>query len=85
MCIDEISQIHDIYERKLGYLETLALDYQDLEQKAVRTRQTPCGSNPAVESMSERVQYSIKILKEPCYQLPRALKDLRSSLEVVSL
>ncbi|KAL9597541.1 MAG: hypothetical protein Q9179_004228 [Wetmoreana sp. 5 TL-2023] len=81
--MDEITHIHDACEQKHGFLHTLLLDCQEVEEHAGELGDIILRADWARETMTQRVQYSIRTLEESCDRLPRFVKDLRSSLDVL--
>ncbi|KAL8732440.1 MAG: hypothetical protein Q9181_003960 [Wetmoreana brouardii] len=81
--MNEITQVHDVCEQKLGFLQPLLLDCQEVEERADELGSIILRADWARETMTERVQYSIRTLEESCDRLPRLVKDLRSSLDVL--
>jgi len=84
-CRDEISQIHDIFEQKLDFLKKLALHCRKMDTPLAESGSIGPSTSPSKETLIQRVDDAIEILLEPLDQLPRLLKDLTSSLNVVSL
>lgn len=84
-CMDEISQIHDICEQKSDFLRKLSLDCRETETPLAESGRRAPSTGPSKETLIQRVDDAIKILEEPVNQLPRLLKELKSSLDVVSL
>ncbi len=84
-CMDEISKIHDIFEQKLDFLKKLALHCRKMDTPLVESGSIGPSTGPSEETLIQKVDDAIEILQEPSDQLPRLLKDLTSSLNVVSL
>lgn len=83
--MDEISQIHDICKQKSDFLRKLALDCRETETPLAESGRRAPSTGLSKETLIQRVDDAIKILEEPLDQIPRLLKGLKSSLDVVSL
>lgn len=71
-CIDEISQIYDISEQKIKFLNTLR---EQLKSQIIET--------PRDLIMTHRIDWAIDSIRNDNENLPRLLHDLKSSLNVV--
>lgn len=83
-CMDEISQIHDLCEQRQEFLKRLASDCREMEMLVREPGRIAASTGPKKEWVIQDLENAIEILQKPLDQLPRLLKDLKSSLDVVS-
>lgn len=84
-CMDEISQIHDIFGHELDFLKQPAPHCWKMDTPLAETGSIGPSTSPSKETLIHRVDDAIAIRQEPLDQLPRLSKDLTSSLIVVRL
>ena len=78
--MNEISQIYEISEQKITYLEQLLDQWQSYERQAIANKEM----NPENEGdMARIIEATSSYIKDNHKHLPRLLNDLKSSLDVV--
>ena len=79
-CIDDVSQLQDILEQKKQLINDLKKDCTDLERilPAKESNQLP------LQSISGLVDSTLRIMNRENDRLGPMMRDLRSSLDVVS-
>lgn len=82
-CIDEVTTIGLILERKLELFKIMQIDIKKFETDDLRYRMAP--NNPGGEASSERLVWATQMVKfqHECFE--RLLIDLKQSLDAVSL
>ena len=94
-CMDEVSQIHSIAERKIDFLERLRQDCEVVEEDAEQPEEpvddynviaSPgLSADPHIRKlMIQRIDKAIQYIKANHERLPGTLNDLRNSLDDVS-
>lgn len=89
-CMDEVTQLHSIYEQKLDFLSKLRKDCEVIQnssgpdtfgdQNQASTTGNDCEPS---KTMTEQVDWAVDQLKANHEGLPRTLTDLRNSLDDV--
>ena len=79
--MNEISQIYEISEQKIRYLEQLLDQWQHYERQAIdKYEMVPMKEG----DMGRIIEATMSYIKDNHKHLPRLLNDLKSSLDVVS-
>ena len=81
-CIDELTTIRLILQRKLDLFKTMLDDINKFEIEDARARNLP--NNPGGETSSERLEWAIKLVKAQHECHVRLSTELKSSLDTVS-
>ena len=81
-CIDEITTIRLIQEKKLELFKIMKLDVKKFEAEDTRARKAP--DNPNGETSAERLVWAISMVKDQHECFERLLLDLKHSMDAVS-
>ena len=81
-CIDEITTIRLIQQRKVELFRVMQADMKQFEADDLRFRRAP--DNPDGETSEERLSWAINLVKEQHACFERLLIDLKHSMDAVS-
>ena len=81
--MNEIMQIFEMSEQKIARLETLRDQWDQFTEKQTMKLETVLAESPT-GAMTKSISTSIEMIRNDHKNLPRMLKDLEKSLDVVS-
>jgi len=81
-CIDEVTTIMLILEKKVELFKIMQVDIQNFEADDIRSRRAP--DNPEGEAASERLIWGMRMVKGQHECFERILIDLKQSMDAVS-